>query len=149
MSDRRFFYLLHRAQHALLKAADVQLLGELNVTSSQMGALFFLRKHDGCLLKDLSKGLGLNNSAITGLAGRMEAQGLVERRACERDGRASRLYLTDMGRDKAEAGIPFVREMNAILEEGFKDEELDAISRFLERVIERTGKVDLKIKMKG
>lgn len=142
MADRRFFYLLHRAHHALLKAADFQLLSELNVTSAQMGALFFLRKNDGCLLKELSRGLGLNNSAITGLASRMEAQDLVERRACERDGRASRLYLTDPGREKAEAGIPFVREMNALLEEDFKEEELDAISRFLERVIERAQKAE-------
>lgn len=140
MADRRFFYLLNRAQHALTKTTDERLAQELDITSVQLGALFYLRKHDDCLLKDLSEGLGLNNSAITGLAGRMEAQGLVERRPCDRDGRASRIRMTELGREKVEAGFPLLAEMNAVLEKGFTEEELNTASKFLESIIERVGR---------
>lgn len=140
MADRRFFYLLSRAQHTLTKFTDQKLLEELNITSVQLGALFFLRRNDGCLLKELSEGLGLNNSAITGLAGRMERQGLIERTPCERDGRASRVRMTELGRRKVEAGLPLLQQMNAVLEEGFSEAELDAASRFLQAIIERVGR---------
>jgi len=140
MADRRFYYLLHRAQHSLQKFTDHQLAERLDISSAQLGALFYLRKNDGCLLKELSKGLGLNNSAITGLIGRMEVQGLAARQPCERDGRASRVFMTPLGREKAEAGFGPLAEMNAVLEEGFTEAELDAASRFLESIIERMGR---------
>lgn len=137
MAERRFFYLINRAQHALQKYSEQHLGEQLGVTPAQLGALFFLRKAEGCQLKELSRGLGLNNSAITGLVNRMEAQGLVERRPCEADGRAFRVFMTPLGREKAEAGIPLVREMNAMLQEDFTDDELEAAARFLETMIRR------------
>lgn len=140
MTEPRFFYLLHRAQHALLKYSEHHLGEELGVTPAQLGALFFLRKSEGCQLKDLSRGLGLNNSAITGLVHRMEAQGLVLRRPCEDDGRAFRLFMTPLGREKAEAGIPLVREMNELLREDFTEEELEIAARFLQTVMVRLEK---------
>lgn len=140
MADRRFYYLLHRAQHSLQKFTDQRLAARLDISSAQLGALFYLRKNDGCLLKELSEGLGLNNSAITGLIGRMEAQGLVARQPCDRDGRASRVFMTSLGREKADAGLGPLAEMNAVLEEGFTEAELDAASRFLESIIERVGR---------
>jgi MarR family transcriptional regulator, organic hydroperoxide resistance regulator len=135
--DRRLFFLLHRAQHAALRFADRELIRRLQITSAQLGALFFLRKNDGCLLKELSRGLALNNSAITGLVDRMAAQDLVERRPCDRDGRAFRVFMTPLGREKVEAGFPLLREWNDQLKEDFTDDQLETVYRFLATVAER------------
>lgn len=139
MADKRLFFLLNRARHAALKCADQTMIRELGVTSSQLGVLYFLRKNDGCLLKELSEGLGLNNSAITGLADRMEAIDLVERRADEADGRAFRLFLSPLGRARAEASLPLLKELNARIEKDFSAAELETVARFLETVVERLG----------
>ena len=95
MDDRRLYYKLNQAQHLLSKRVDVELAGALGIKTAQLGAVFFLLEHDGCMLKEISAGLGLNNSAITTLVVRMEKGGLLTRESCSVDGRSYRIYLTN------------------------------------------------------
>ena len=83
-----------------------------------------------------SQSLSLNNSAVTGLAGRMEQRGLLERRACDQDGRSSRLYLTAQGRDTVDRAWPLIQTLNQRMTEGFTDEEINVILRFLNRLVD-------------
>jgi len=129
--DRRFFYLLNKARHRVFKHADQLSEDELGISVTQVGALLLVAGNEGCLLKDLAHSLNLNNSALTGLAGRMENKGLVERRACDQDGRASRLYLTELGREKIDSAKPLIAELNARMTEGFSEEEVVVILKFL------------------
>lgn len=129
--DQRLFYLLNMARHRVFQHAEQRTENTLGVSVTQLGALMLVAGNEGCLLKDLAEGLGLNNSALTGLAGRMEQKGLVQRRPCEHDGRASRLYLTDLGRSKIESARPLIQELNASMTEGFSTSEKRVILRFL------------------
>lgn len=133
--DKRLFYLLNIARHRVYKNADQRSEEALGISVTQIGALLLVAGDEGCLLKDLARSLNLNNSALTGLAGRMEQKGLLERRPCEQDGRASRLYLTELGRSKIDSAKPLITELNERMTEGFTDDEVDVILRFLNRLV--------------
>lgn len=139
--DRRLFMLLDRARHKLFKRANAKLQDEMGITVAHGGALFFLARHRDCLLSDLAEGLDLNNSAITGLAGRMEAAGLITRHRSQADGRATRVRLTLEGREKAIQVKAFLRDFNQQIAEGFSDEEMDVVYRFLTHIAEVEGKI--------
>lgn len=134
----RFFYLLGRARHALMRAADARLARSVTgITTTQLGALFLIRRQPDCLLKELAKGLGLNSSAVTGLAARLQRAGYIERRACEEDRRASRLRLTSLGEETVQRVMPELAELNAALTKNFTDAELEIVERFLSATIQR------------
>jgi len=135
MTDRRIFYKLSLAYHLLSKRTDSELHQAFGIGSVQLGAVFFLLKHEGCMLKELSAGLGLNNSAITGLVSRMEEAGLLTRTICSIDGRSYRLFLTEKARTLGQKAIPFVKKHNAKLCNGFSDEEIDTVIRFLDSIM--------------
>ncbi len=134
---RRLFYQLNRAQRALTRTADAGLRRELGVTAVQLGALFALAEQDGMVLKDLGRTLALANSAVSGLADRLEREGLAERRPDPRDGRAFRLHLTERGRETAQTANPFLGRFNARIEDGFTAAELDVVARFLSTLTDR------------
>ena len=135
MADRRLYYKLNQAQHLLSKRVDAELAGALGIKTAQLGAVFFLLKHDGCMLKEISTGLGLNNSAITTLVVRMEKGGLLTRESCSVDGRSYRIHLTNKAKSIGQKAIPVARELNSMLAQGFSDEEIDTVIRFLDSVI--------------
>lgn len=92
---------LSRAHHAFMAFLDRELatLGLGEAVRPGMGhVLFELMSEDDVTLKDLSKRARLAQSTITGIAAKMQAAGLVERRPHETDRRASRLRLTDKAR---------------------------------------------------
>ena len=112
MNDNRIYFLLNQAQHKMLKIADKYLSKYLGVTSAQFSALFFLDKNNGCLLKELSHGIKLNNSAVTGLVNRMEKAGLAKKKQCVNDGRAFRVYLTDKSKNALIKAHPMLEKSN-------------------------------------
>ena len=133
--DKRLFYLLNSARQRVYKYADHKAEESLGISVTQLGALMLIATNEGCLLKDLAHSLNLNNSALTGLAARMEHNGLIERRPCELDGRASRLYLTLLGRSKINSAKPLISQLNAAMTEGFNEQEVQVILRFLNRLL--------------
>ncbi len=135
--DRRFIYLLNVAQRRVQHWTRAQ-YGD--VTAAQAGALFLLGPAEGVLVGEVARSLGVGAPAATGLLDRMEAAGLVERRPDERDGRAARLFLTASGRTARVAAKARAKEMNTKLVEGFSDEELDTIARWLASIQERFSK---------
>jgi MarR family transcriptional regulator, organic hydroperoxide resistance regulator len=134
MADRRLYYKLNQAQHLLSKRIDAELASVLGIKTVQLGAVFFLLEHDGCMLKELSAGLGLNNSAITTLVVRMEEAGLLKRESCSVDARSYRIFLTNKAKSIGQKAIPLTKELNARLVQGFSDEEINTVIRFLDSI---------------
>ncbi len=134
--DRRIFFMLSKASRELIKGTDRHLTKHLGITTTQIGALFFLVKNDGCLLKEMSKGLTLNNSAVTGLVSRMEINGLVNREPCHKDGRAFRIFITEKGREMALKGFPMVNKFNEFITDRFTESEIGVIVRFLNQIVQ-------------
>jgi len=107
------------------------------VSVTQVAAMLFIEKNEGCQQKELCAALGLNKPAVTGLVNRMKKNGLLIRKACEEDGRASRLYLTDSAKEKLPAIFPLLKEVNEALCEGFTKEEIEVVIRFLNKLMTR------------
>lgn len=131
----RLFYMLNMAQHRVYKYADQHAEQDLGVTITQMGALFIINENEGCLLKELAGILQLNNSALTGLANRLEQNGLIKRKPCPDDGRASRLYLTKLGKNKVSLAIPLTQTLTKKIQGDFSEEEMQTIVKFLNHLI--------------
>jgi DNA-binding MarR family transcriptional regulator len=131
--DRRLIYLLNVAQRRLQRFVAAQTKAG-GVTSAQSGLLFVLGKRDGVLTGEAGAALDLGPPGISGLAERMVGAGLIEKRADPDDGRASRLWLTAMGRKALARTKAGVAELNARLTEGFSEAEIDIVSRWLTSV---------------
>lgn len=127
----RLFHLVAQARQNLFRSADQVFSTELEVSGTQVVALFAIESQEGCQLKDLTAQLQLKNSAITGLVSRMEDNGLIQRQPCEQDGRSTRLYLTDKGRAVVAQAKPVLARVNVQLTKGFTYDELAVVARFL------------------
>jgi DNA-binding MarR family transcriptional regulator len=129
--DPRLIFLMTVGYRRLQRGLEQQMLAEDGLTSAQSGVLFFLGRNDGALIGDISTSLDLVPSAITGLADRMERAGLILRNRDEADGRAQRVYLTEAGEKIRKRAVTQARAINATLMEGFSDDEIDVVSRWL------------------
>ena len=133
----RLIFLLGQARHRLMTTIDKSLIETAGLTAAQSGALLYLMKNNGCLLKELSQGLMLDNSAITGMVDRLEKKNLVQRRNSGSDRRAINIYLTDAGNKAATKALPIVKEYNIAIKKGFSSDETDIFRRVLESIIDR------------
>ena len=133
--DSRLYFLLNVAQQALRQRVDRECVERVGLTSAQAGLLFYVARHEGCLLKDVASGLGLKNAAITGLVARVEKTGCIRREVSAADARATKVFLTAKGHKKLLAIKQLNDEFNALLRRGFAAPEVDVVLRFLRHVI--------------
>lgn len=129
--DRRLIFLLNAGHRRVQRWIEGKMAAKGGLTAAQSGVLFYLGDQDGVLIGEAADALDLAPSAMTGLIDRMTRAELVERRADPKDGRAMRLHLTDKGRaarEQAKAGLDGI---NAHLTEGFTDEEIGVVARWL------------------
>jgi len=79
------------------KPRRMALLNELGLAPMQSMALTHLQPGQPMTMSALAQALMCDNSNVTGIADRLEAHGLVERRPAEHDRRVKTLVLTDKG----------------------------------------------------
>ena len=70
---------------------------EFELAPAQVMALGRLEPGRPCAMSELAGALRCDNSNVTGIADRLEARGLVERRAADHDRRVKMLHLTSEG----------------------------------------------------
>jgi len=68
---------------------------------AQAGCLLVLSRADGLSQSDLAAALHVSRPTVTTMVQKMEASGIVERRADEHDQRVTRLHLTTAGHELA------------------------------------------------
>ncbi len=137
--DRRYMYLLTTAQKRLRRRLEQQAESRAGISVVQAAALFALLRQDGALSTELAGQLDIAPSAMTGLADRMLRGGLLERRVDEQDRRINRIWLTAHGREVALTAQGELGPLNQSLTEGFSDDEMAVVSRWLAAVAERFG----------
>ncbi|MFI9345298.1 MarR family winged helix-turn-helix transcriptional regulator [Streptomyces sp. NPDC052773] len=121
-SDHRLFFLLQRAAHTLRLTADRRCLAAAGVTTAQLGALFAVQDQPGLTQQQLARTLGLRQSAVTPLVGRLTAAGLVTKSAHPREHRAVVLELTEAGAAALHAAGPEIDRFNAELRDLLGDD---------------------------
>jgi DNA-binding MarR family transcriptional regulator len=135
----RLIFLLNSAQRKLqlwIAALQAQAAaqGEVVPTPAQAGLLFALAQTNGATMSELSQALDLVPSAVSGLVQRSEALSWVERRACPNDGRTQRVWLLPAGQAQLPRLKPITLQINRRLTEGFTDDELAVVARWLMHV---------------
>jgi DNA-binding MarR family transcriptional regulator len=129
---RTWVQLVH-VYHRLVRRLE-QALDDRGLTLAQFEVLARLEFDGAITQNDLAQRLLVSKGNVCGLIDRLEASGLVERKADPADRRANRLFLTDAGRSLLRAALPghfaLIREAFT----GFKPGELDTLHDLLERV---------------
>lgn len=115
MPDERLYFLLQRAAHRLRTDADRRCRRVAGVTTAQLGALFAMQEEPGITQQRLAGVLGLRESAVTALVGRLAAAGLVRRAPHPAEHRAVALDLTAEGTAALAAAGPMIDGFNAEL----------------------------------
>ncbi|WLW57705.1 MarR family winged helix-turn-helix transcriptional regulator [Streptomyces sp. YU58] len=132
--DQRLYFLLQRAAHRLRTTADRRMLAAAGITTAQLGALFAVRDEPGLTQQRLARALGLRESAVTGLVGRLTGAGLLAKRAHPSEHRAVVLELTDPGAAALRAAQPEIDRFNAELRELLGDDGFTGAALSLRRL---------------
>jgi DNA-binding MarR family transcriptional regulator len=132
--DQRLYYLLQRAAHRLRTTLDRRCLAVAGVTTAQLGALFAVQEEPGITQQGLAHALGLRESAVTGLVGRLTAAGLLSRQAHPRQHRAVVLELTKDGQTALEAARPEIDRFNAEVRALLGDDGFERTAAAMDRL---------------
>ncbi|MDN3024266.1 MarR family winged helix-turn-helix transcriptional regulator [Streptomyces sp. S.PB5] len=132
--DQRLYYLLQRAAHRLRTTLDRRCLAAAGVTTAQLGALFAVQDSPGITQQELARTLGLRESAVTGLVGRLTMAGLVSRQAHPLQHRAVVLELTSAGEAALKAAQPEIDRFNADVRDLLGDDGFDGTATALKRL---------------
>jgi DNA-binding MarR family transcriptional regulator len=109
-----------------------QSFSELGLAPMQGFALRNIAPDQPVTMGALAEALHCDNSNITGIADRLEAAGLVERRAAEGDRRVKMLALTERGADVRERVVAIMSRPPAPIA-GLSEEDAAALRDLLER----------------
>jgi MarR family transcriptional regulator, organic hydroperoxide resistance regulator len=93
----RLYHLLQTAAHRLKVRADRDSQGVAGVSAAQAAVMFVIAREDGVTQRRVAEQLLLNESAVTGMIGRLMEAGLVDRTPSRTDGRAWTVTLTEAG----------------------------------------------------
>ncbi|GAB2827280.1 hypothetical protein GCM10022221_26840 [Actinocorallia aurea] len=129
--DDRLYFLLQRAAHRLRTDADRRCKDAAGITTAQLGALFAVHDEPGITQQGLARVLGLRESAVTALVGRLEAAALLARRPHPAEHRAVSLHLTGQGTAALDAARPTIDAFNASLRALLGDTEFHRTSAAL------------------
>ncbi|MBT2413707.1 MarR family transcriptional regulator [Streptomyces sp. ISL-12] len=115
MTQDRIWRELSEAQTHVNAGLERELYRQHQLRLSEYHALSSLADAvDGSLrMQDLADAVGLNQSSVTRIVARLEAQGLCERCLCPDDRRGVFTRLHEAGRARAEAAAPTYRKVLA------------------------------------
>ena len=136
---------------ALLKTYHAQnnvfrpMIAELGLSVGQPKILGFLTRHDGCMQKDLAAMCDIEPATISRLLDKMEADGLITRKAVAGNKRATAISLTPSGYARHEASMELRRQLEAMGLSGLSVEEEALFYRFLVRLYKNlTGEASVE-----
>jgi DNA-binding MarR family transcriptional regulator len=128
---------LMRAQATTKRELAVELQEQHGLTLSAYEALYVLSRAESRRLKrvELAERLVLTPSGVTRLLEGLEAEGFVEKVACDTDLRISYAQLTDDGAEKLEqASCGHTGSVRTLFEQRFSEDEIETLAELLGRL---------------
>ena len=98
-------------------------LEEIGLYPGQPPLLFILNKNQGKSQRELADMMHVKPSTMNVMIKRMEKGGLIERRQDTEDGRISRVYITDMGREVCKRSYLSMQQMEDKMFSGLTQDE--------------------------
>ena len=128
----RFGFLLHDCARLRRVVID-ETFKPLNVTRSQAWLLAYLSLSDGSTQSALAEQMNLGKVAVGGLVDRLEASGMIERRAHPNDRRVNKIFLTDTGRKVVRDIRKLTLTANGDMLDGLSMKDLRAVVTLLDK----------------
>jgi DNA-binding MarR family transcriptional regulator len=130
-------YLLKQAWHEFRVAMEAT-LREHELSAAQYAVLSVLGRDEPLSGADLARACNTSPQAMNGVVGGLQRDGLVERRPHPTHGRILEVVLSEEGRRRLEASTPAVRELEAVVEQGFSGESVAAVKEWLVAAAQRS-----------
>ena len=135
----------YQLRHANLKVVGgfAERIAPHNVTASQFGLLVLVGANPGATQTALARAFGTDRSVMVRLIDRLEAAGLVDRRAREGDRRSNAIVLTESGAALLRRLKREVRAFESTVTACLSPEETETLLSLLRRInAERKATVD-------
>ena len=136
--EKRTGFLVYRTARGMKKMLDSE-LNKYSVSSSQYTVLNTLMEDDGLSLSEIGKRVSIDKPAVTGIADRMEKDGLVERRRTSQDRRVIQLFMTEKGRALAEKTEGIATQIDQKLVNVLTPAEVSQFRHMLNRIWENAN----------
>lgn len=130
--DIPFSIALIKAGHAQTHVMRPQ-LAALGLSVGQPRLLTYLRRHDGCMQKELAAFCGVEAATISRMLAALERQGMIRREPAAGNKRAAAVFLTEEGRRMSGLVLDIRGRVEAQGLEGFSPQEQDLFYQFLTR----------------
>lgn len=131
--DEQFAEALHRAAHGWRNALDRR-LRPLGYSRSRWMVLLHVSLNDAISHGELADRLGVEASTLVRMIDRMEADGLVQRRASETDRRVKHLHLSPAGRKEVERIRASAAELRSEILSGLDKTEINTALNVLQKI---------------
>lgn len=135
-TELRFGFLVHDVSRLRRNLFD-RAFKPLGITRSQWWVVAFLSRRDGMPQRQLADELDVGKVALGGLVDRLEAAGLVERRADADDRRVKRVFLTPEGKSLVSRLRDSSTEGERRLMDGVSEGDLEVAVRVLRTMKDR------------
>ena len=116
------------------RGATGTLLATLGLHSGQEMILMQLWREDGQSQKTLAQSLGVQPPTVTKMLQRLEAMGVITRRASSTDGRSMNAFLTDKGRALEPKVHAVFQQLDQRTATDLSDDDLELLHGLLARV---------------
>lgn len=126
------YRLNHTAR--LQRALSARLLSDLGLFPGQETVLKLLSEEDGRTMGDLANALRVRPPTASKTVARLTAQGLVERRTSDGDGRIVRVFLTEAGAERASSIDGIWELMETEIAAGLDNKERKRLRKLLRKV---------------
>ncbi len=140
ITESTAYLLAHVCKTHRNKAAE--LLADINLYVGQEMFLLQLWERDGLSLSEMAKLVHVQPATASRMLDRMEAGGLVDRRQDAKDGRVSRIYLTQEGRDLHDPVLDMWAELESITMANLTTDERVLLRRLLMQVYQNLSDGD-------
>ena len=132
-------YRLRLAQIAAYREFEGKLTRH-GVAPRYLGLLGIIAEHPGQPQSRLAEAIALKRSSLVPIIDRLEAEGLIERRASPDDRRYKSVWLTPKGRRVVSELTAKARAQEDRLLEGFSERERKTLGALLGRVVENLNR---------
>lgn len=147
-SQPRFVFLLNHAHKALQRWIQKQPSAWTDISAAQVGMLFLIRSQGSVTVGEAASALQVAPAAITGLSKRMQAAGLIQRLTDDVDTRKICLTLTPAGEEASIKAKSTLQDLNRQLSDGFTEDELKVVARWLGQIVNLDQPADKDIAQK-
>lgn len=117
-------------------------MAELGLTTPQMRSLAVLSVFDGVLIRELAVYAVVQQSTLSRALDALDQNGMIRRQTDAEDSRATRVFITDAGRDAQLRLWPHMAEASEAMFKGISEEERRVFVSTLQTILRNIRKHD-------